>query len=153
MKKETYGPKLILLLLGTAPFLAGSLLNSAMELQTDEVPPFKIFGIGTLLLWALVAYIMRPKMKNMEELFVWQNLIPFLDLVLLFVQEILLRSYWDSAAGAWTQFYYLPVLTFGFSLTQWTGRIFAAYIASFLLMIAASFFGGKAKEGRSEDHE
>ncbi|MBR5981658.1 MAG: hypothetical protein IK035_06570 [Firmicutes bacterium] len=148
MKQGSAGSKLILLLLSTIPFAAGRFLDYAVNLHTDETPPFKIIGIGMLLLWCLIAYIMRSRMKDMEELIVWQNMIPLIVLILLCVQELIFRSYWPGMASIVTQEYYLPVLIYGYTLTTWTGRTFAAYIASFLLMIIATFLGGTARESK-----
>ncbi len=149
MKNRSSGPKLILLLVSTIPFLVGSFLNyAATVVRPEETPPFKIFAIGSILVWILIAYIMRPKLQSMEELMIWQNAVPFIDLVLLCLQELILRSYFPGILGAWTQFYYLPILVFGYDLTTWTHRMFTAYIASFLLLALAAYLGGKAREGR-----
>ncbi|MBQ7091790.1 MAG: hypothetical protein IJN83_03970 [Clostridia bacterium] len=143
--------KALLILLGCIPFLIGWLINAFMMANPDTLPPLFFISIVFLLAWGAVAFIARPHFHNGKEVVVFLNFVAALDLLLVCIQEIILGAYWMNAIGGWTQFYYLPLMNIGFTLTAWSHRVFTAYIASFILMVAVSTLGcwlGKRKGGR-----
>lgn len=131
----------LLIALGCLPFLFGSLMNWYMMQHMDWTPPFFLIAVLFLVLWSAIAFFMRPYMENTRKTVRWLNLVPFVVLVLLGVQELIVGAYWFNFVGMWTQFFYLPVLSVGFSLTAWTGSVFVAYLVSFGLMTVVSVIG------------
>ena len=135
----------LLICLGALPLAVGWLMNWAMLTFQAWLPPFLPIALLLLLVWGLIAFLARPHVKHSVAVILPLNLIAFLVLLLLGVQELILRAYWLNPVGWLTQFYYLPLLRVGFLLTGWTSSVFAAYCAAFLLMLAASALGCKLR--------
>lgn len=136
--------KLILCMAGFLPFFAGKLVDhAAVVLYPDTLLPYPLIGAFFLLLCFFIAFLLYTGAP-------WQTLfllhVPASSvLILLFVQEVLCGQYWNGI-GLWTQLFYLPLLSIGFSLTSWFHRVFFAYGACFLLMLLAAWFGCKGKQ-------
>jgi len=133
--------KALLILLGCIPFLIGWLINASMMANPETLPPLFLIGVVFLLAWGAAAFIARPRFQSGKQVVILLNLVAALDLLLVCIQEIILGAYWMNAIGAWTQFYYLPLMNFGFTLTAWSHQTFTAYIAAFILMVAVSALG------------
>mgnify|MGYP001855463879 CR=1 FL=1 len=116
-------------------------MNWAMLTWQNSLPPLLLIALLLLLVWGLIAFLARPRMKSTAAVILPLNLIALLVLLLLGVQELILHAYWFNPVGWLTQFYYLPLLRAGVLLTSWTSSVFTAYCAAFLLMLAASTFG------------
>ena len=116
-------------------------MNWAMLTWQNSLPPLLLIALLLLLVWGLIAFLARPRMKSTAAVILPLNLIALLVLLLLGVQELILHAYWFNPVGWLTQFYYLPLLRVGVLLTSWTSSVFTAYCAAFLLMLAASTFG------------
>lgn len=141
----------LLVILGLLPFAAGGVMNHSMMAHPDTLPPFLLIGLLLLLGWGLISFFAVQRGGNIETVVLSLNAVAALVLILLGVQELILGAYWMNAAGAWTQFFYLPLLNFGFTLTPWSYSVFPAYAAAFLLLAAASAFGSAlGKRSRSE---
>lgn len=132
---------LLFVLIGFLPFVFGGVMNWFMMTFPDILPPYFFIGIGILLFWFAVAYFSKPYALSERQLLCGMHLIPFAVLVLLFVQEIIFGAYWRHLIGMWTQLYYLPLLNLGVHLTSWSHRMFAVYLAAFLLMVIAALIG------------
>lgn len=132
---------ILLTALGLIPFAFGSFMNRLMMTRPNNLPPFTLFAVIMLLLWAAIAFFANSRIKSTKKVVICLNLVGFIDLALLGIQELVLRAYWNNLAGALTQFYYLPLLNLGFRLTDWSHTVFSAYCAAFLLMVAASLLG------------
>lgn len=139
---------LIAIALGCLPFVLGGVMNWWMMTNPDTLPPYLLIALGMLILWAAIAYFMMGKLKNEKKVVLCLNAVAFVVLILLGVQEMVLQGYWMNAVGAWTQYFYLPLLRLGFTFTSWTPSIFFAYIASFLLMLLVSVVGCNLKKDR-----
>ena len=137
---------LILSLLGLIPFAIGGFMNFFMLSHTEILPPYALIGIVTLIVWALIAFIAKPFAKDTKKLLFAFNLPAFAVLVLLCVQELVFKSYWQNPLGLWTQLYYLPLINISARLTMWSSRLFVVYCAAFLLLLAASFLGCKLRK-------
>lgn len=140
--------KLRLLALGFIPFLLGRLYGQIM--MSDWflfLPPPFLIGLGVLFFWFRLGVRFGGDVKSPIRAVFLLNLPAFWVLVIIGLQELVLKSYWGNFAGIWTQSFYLPLLNLGFLLTRWTHRLLSAYCVAFLLMIAASYCG--CKRGRN----
>lgn len=141
----------LLVILGLLPFVAGGLMNHSMLAHPDTLPPFLLIGLLLLLGWGLISFFAVRRGGCVETVVLSLNAVAALVLVLLGVQELILGAYWTNAAGAWTQYFYLPLLNLGFTLTSWSHSVFPAYAAAFVLLAAASALGCVlGKRSRSE---
>ena len=131
----------LLVILGLLPFAAGGVMNHSMMAHPDTLPPFLLIGLLLLLGWGLISFFAVRRGGSVETVVLSLNAVAALVLILLGVQELILGAYWMNAAGAWTQFFYLPLLNLGFTLTPWSHSVFPAYAASFILLAAASALG------------
>ncbi|MBO5128904.1 MAG: hypothetical protein J6B95_00975 [Oscillospiraceae bacterium] len=132
---------ILLTALGLIPFALGSFMNWFMMTRPDDLPPFTLFAVITLLIWTAIAFIANSRVKCTKKVVIFLNLVGLIDLALLGIQELLLGAYWNNLAGPLTQFYYLPLINLGFRLTNWSHTVFSAYCAAFVLMVAASILG------------
>ena len=140
--------KILLVLLGGLPFAVGGWLNQSILASSDTLPPLFLIGIGCLVLWGLIAFGARFFIEDEREVVIRLNLIAAVVLVLVAIQEVILHAYWSNIVGVWSQFYYLPLLNLGFTLTRWSSSVFPAYVVSFGLMIGATVVGGRMREKR-----
>ena len=140
----------LLLLVGLSPFLLGWLFSVGMTtifVAVGSAWLYFLLGLLMLMLWAVAAGTLRFRgFKGSGALTVLLlNLPAAVVLALLGVQELALRAYWTNAAGLWTQLFDLPVLRVGVVAASWTGQMFGAYAAAFLLMVLVSWMGCRAK--------
>lgn len=138
--------QVILVVLGLIPFAFGGFMNWIMMTYSNTIPPFALYSIVTLLIWAAIAFIVKPYIKNTTKIILGLNLVAFIVLVLVGIQELLLHAYWQNFIGIWTQFYYLPLLSISFRLTDWSHSVFGAYCMAFLLMVIATLLGCKLRK-------
>jgi len=136
----------ILVVLGLIPFALGGFMNWIMTNYSNTIPPFALFAVVTLLIWVSIAFIVKPYIKNTTKIVIGLNLVAFVVLVLVGIQELFLHAYWQNVIGIWTQFYYLPLLIIGFRLTDWSHSVFSAYCTAFLLLVTATLLGCKLRK-------
>lgn len=136
---------LILAALGLLPFLFGGVMDACMTAHPETLPPFLPIGLATLILWFLLSFAACRFVRGIGRVVIPLNLPALAVLVLIGVQT-LRGSFWMNAAGVWTQLFYLPLIHMGGLVTRWSGSMFPAFCACFLMMLAASCLGGKAGE-------
>jgi len=136
----------LIVMLGVLPFVIGGIQNWYMLNYMDSVFPYGLIAVFFLLIWGCIAFFLNRICQKTRIVVIFLNLIAMLDLLLIGIQELILHAYWMNGIGVWSQFFYLPVIKLGFSLTKWTPRVFAAYAVSFVLMITASFAGCKLRD-------
>lgn len=136
----------VCILLGALPLAVGVMQNWCMLTGISLILPYSLISVLFLVVWGCFAYFLKGKRQSTKKVVISLNLIAALDLMLLAVQELVLHAYWMNIIGRWSQFFYLPMLSFGFSLTRWSHTVFPAYAASFILMVAVSFAGCKLRE-------
>ena len=144
MKKQI--PVVMAFVFGVLPFFIGGVQNWYMLTYVDSVLPYGLISFAVLLLWGCIAFLLNNCYHRTKVIVVSLNLIAALDLLLLGIQELVLHAYWANSVGHWSQLFYLPMMNLGFSLTNWSHSVFAAYVACFALMVAASFLGCKLRE-------
>jgi len=135
-----------LIIAGALPYLFGGLLNWYMNLRPEAVWIFPLAVAFTLAVWAVLSFMAFRPDGRIGRVVISLNFIAFVDLLLVAAQELVLKSYWPNTIGIYTQLFYLPVLDAGFALTRWTSSMFWSYLASFVLLLAASFAGCKLKK-------
>ena len=133
----------ILFLIGCVPFAIGNAMNDWMMAHADMKPNFILVSLVFLLTVMAVTFFANILIKNTKYVVVSLMAVPAVVLVLIGVQELVLHQYWSNTVGAATQLFYLPLLNLGFSLTPWAHIVFPAYLASFALMVFASWLGCK----------
>ena len=144
MKKRF--PVIIAFVFGALPFFIGCIQNWYMLTYVDSVLPYGFISLAVLCLWGCIAFLLNDRSHSTKAIVISLNLLASLDLLLLGIQELFLHAYWMNCVGSWSQFFYLPMLTLGFSLTNWSHSVFTAYVTCFALMVAVSFIGCKLKE-------
>lgn len=131
---------ILLVILGAIPYLLGYAMNWYMMEYPDTLPPLRWIAVLFLLFWGLLAFLCNRKGAHTKQVVCFfLNLLAALNLVLLGVQDVILGAYWSNFWGLITQVFYLPVLNLGAILTVWFSSVFVVYIASFILMVAASY--------------
>ena len=136
------------MILGTLPFVIGGIQNWYMLSDGDVVLPYSWIGVCFLLIWGGIGFLLNGKGRGTKKTVIALNLIAFVDLLLLGMQELVLHAYWMNRVGSWSQLFYLPMVNLGATLTSWSHSMFAVYIISFLLMVGATFIGCKLREKR-----
>lgn len=130
-----------LIVFGFAPLLAGHLLDSLMMLLMNTVLPLPLISAAAVLGWGIVAYRWEPKVQKVWKLLLFQNLIPAVVFVLICIQQLGMQRFWSGVVGAWSQLFYLPLLSLGSQLTRWSESMFAGFCASFALLVLGSLTG------------
>lgn len=137
---------ILLVLLGAIPYLLGYAMNWYILEHPDTLPPFGRIAALFLLFWGLLAFLCNRKGAQTKQVVRFLNLFAALNLMLLGVQELILRAYWSNWIGLVTQFFYFPVLNLRFTLTVRFSSVFVAYIVCFILMAAVSYVGCRIRE-------
>jgi hypothetical protein len=134
--------KAILLISGLIPFLMGYLMNwSILTMFFDVNVPYALISIITLVIWGLLGYFLSGYSGTHKQTVILMNLPAFIVLILIAVQLLVFKAYWLNIIGLAVQIFYLPFLNISFLLTSWSHSMLAAYIAAFILMVAASSLG------------
>ena len=136
----------VFIAIGLLPFVVGGTQNWYMLTRADTLLPYSLISLCFLFVWSCIAFLLNGKHQRAKTVVVFLNLIALFDLLLVGVQELLLHRYWMNSIGTWSQYFYLPTINLGFSLTSWSHSVFPAYAASFILMVAVSFVGCKLRE-------
>ena len=136
----------ILVVLGMIPFALGGFMNWFMMANPDMLPSTVLIGVVTLLMWTALAFFVKPYINDTKKVIIGLNSVALAILIPIGIQELLLQAYWPNLVGVWTQFYYLPLLNIGLTLTSWSHSVFSAYCASFLLMVIATALGCKLRK-------
>ena len=135
----------VLVVLGALPFVIGGIQNWYLLTYMDSILPIRLVPILFLLVWGSIAFLVKGNRQRARKVVIFLNLIAALDLLLLGVQELILHAYFLNIIGRYSQHFYLPIIWLGARLTRWSHSTFPAYVASFLLMVGASFIGCKLK--------
>lgn len=138
--------RVLLLLLGWLPLLAGAVMDDLMMRYMDVRPPYLLIGVGTLLVWALLGsftVMLKEKPASLLPL----NLPAAIVLLLLVVQDGVCKAYWSNWLGVYTQLFYLPLLNLAGRLGGWLFHtIWPLYLLCFLLLCGASYLGRRLGE-------
>ena len=137
----------ILIVLGALPFVIGGILNWCMYNMPFNLP-YGALSVLLLFVWGGFAFLFKGTGQSTIKIVLFLNFIAAIDVILVGVQELILHAYWMNSVGLWTQFFYLPLLNLGFTLTSWSHTMFPVYAACFILLIVASVIGCKLRERR-----
>ena len=133
----------LLLALGCIPFPAGFWMDRWMTAHPDQLFPYLPAGLVFLLVFFLVGFLGYRLTESTGKALLFLTLPGLLDLILLFIQEILLGRYWPGLPGAATQMFYLPILNLGSRLDVLGHSLFSACLLSFFLTAAAACLGAE----------
>ncbi len=136
----------ILIALGLIPLALGGLLQWILSLNNFLLAPaiLIVISLVTLLIWGVLAYLIKPYIKSTTKIMLGMHVIPLLMLLLHGIQGPILHQYWPNFFGLLTQIYYLPLVHIGSLLTSWFGTtMFLICLVSFLLMVLTAFAGCK----------
>lgn len=136
----------VLIALGLIPFALGGLLQWILSLNNFLLAPpiLIVISLVTLLIWGVLAYLIKPYIKSTTKVMLGMHVIPLIVLLLHGIQGPILHQYWPNFFGLLTQIYYLPLVRIGSLLTSWFGTtMFITCLVSFLLMVLSTFVGCK----------
>lgn len=133
--------RFVLFCAGLLPFLLGGAVNWMVWNIEAYLPPILLCNILTLALWAAIGYAAVKLDVSRKACMFWLHIPATVMLALLAVQELLLQGYWSNFIGQWSQFFYLPLLSLAFRLTEWSSSMIVTYVAAYLLMLTAVYIG------------
>ena len=102
------------------------------------------------LYWGLLGFVFCKFVKTKMSAITFCNLPAFIVLILILIQELINKKYWNNEWGIATQFFYLPTIRISSYVTpDFMHYMWQTYIVSFALMIIAFYLGcyirGKTK--------
>lgn len=148
-------PRVLLLLLGVLPLPLGYLLNYAMWQFPLSGALLTGVNLLLLLLWGCLAYWFSSPRGNplLQALLLCS--VGLVVLVLVLFQEVVREGYWFNFVGVGSQMFFLPFLPLGFTAADLLAglflssmRVWPAYLAAWLLMLAAAWAGCVLKSRR-----
>ena len=137
---------IICILLGCIPFAIGGFMNWYMMEHMDVLLPYKLIGIGMLVIWIFLAFAMKCWLKNNKKVIIGLNVVPFLVMILFGVQDLILEAFWMNAFGWWPQYYFLPMFNLVSSFTSWSSRMTTDVVIMCMLFVAATALGCRLEE-------
>ena len=149
--------RIALLLMGFFPLLLiGYGLNHLiMTALYYNAVVYLLIGIAVLAVWFAFGMLSAKLTGSKKEAVLLLNAPAFLVLLLILVQELILRAYWMNIIGVATQMFYLPLLPLSFTLARvlpgvlMVGPWLASAIA-FALLVGASCLGRRTAESRGK---
>ena len=152
--------RVVLLLIGFFSMPLGFLLNHIMMNVSFNLP-LLLISIAMLAIWFLISMVSVKFIFTKKETILLLNAPAFLVLILNLFQEYVLGHYWMNLAGVATQFFYLPFLGLGFTLTSGLSSQIAnfvytatlAYIVVFVCLILDTFLGCSVAERRAKEQK
>ncbi|MBP1926524.1 membrane-associated HD superfamily phosphohydrolase [Sedimentibacter acidaminivorans] len=139
--------KLKLFLFSISPFVIGYLLNYLItKLNWYGIRIF-IFSIVFVLYWFFIGYKSYDYVENMKQSILIGNSFAIVSIILVLIQEIILKRYLINIIGFLSQMYYLPIMglisvilrkILFFASIQY---MWYTYILSFALMIFIYYKG------------
>ncbi|MGM9522707.1 MAG: hypothetical protein ACI3VB_09545 [Oscillospiraceae bacterium] len=130
-----------ILLLSLIPLILGYLINIFIFVIPTSL--FSLIQYVFLVLWGVLAYFLLEDGESLLKNVLLQNVLAALFLVLLLIQELAVKAYWQNLIGTISQLYYTPILVPAFFIAGFfnTSGIWLAYIFEFILMLAVSLTG------------
>jgi len=135
-----------LVAVGLVPLALGAVLHAIVLARPDTIPPVFWIGVGFLLLWGVLGYLLCGWGDSKIEVTAYAHLIGGIFLLLILFQEIVLGHYLSNALGLVTQSYFLLLLNVSFWLAPWAGYVWAVNIVALVLMIGAFYLGCHIKK-------
>lgn len=150
--------KLKLFLFSISPFVIGYLLNYLITKLNWYGIRILIFSIIFVLYWFFIGYKSYDYVKNIKQSILIGNSFAIISIILVLIQEIILKRYMLNIIGFLSQMYYLPIMglisvilrkILFFVSIQY---MWYTYILSFALMIIIYYKGyikNKIKQNRN----
>ena len=127
--------------LGIVPWFAGLLTDSFIMIFPNTTLAFIFISVAAPVGWGVIAFLWEPKVKKIWKVVLFQNLVSAVVFVLICVQMLGSGRFWPGILGSLSQMFHLPFLSLGARLTNWSGSLWPAYCAAFILMLLVSFIG------------
>ena len=135
----------ILLSLGFFPLLLfGYYLNHlVVTVFADIVAPYFAIGVVIVIIWLILGMVSAKLFKSDIDVARYLNAPAFIILLLIFVQEFVIRAFWSNPFGALTQNFYLPLIRFGTAVWNTVTlplQLLNVYIITRMSYVAATAF-------------
>ena len=145
--------RILLIIIGLIPLPLGFLLNHCMMNSNSNLPTLLI-SIVMLVIWFFISMVSARFVSSKIETIILLNASAFLILLLNLFQEYIIGHYFMNYIGVSTQFFYLPFLSLGFTITSGISSLLAsilytttlAYIVVFMCLILVTWLGRKVGE-------
>lgn len=135
--------QILLVLVGCAPAALGLAMERYVIPYISGFLPLKLVGIVFLLVTALIAFLGERYLKNTRQVVLLLALPAFADLVLLFIQRLVLRYYWPGMLGLLSQVFYEPLMFLVSSIMFRSSSMAVLYMLCFLVLVLAILAGCK----------
>jgi hypothetical protein len=135
--------KLIVLITGFSPLLIGYELNQFITYSTSPRlgTILNVISIIFLLYWGWLGFLFSRLLHSDFIAAFFCNLAAFITLVLVLIQELVNKQYWNNSLGLATQFFYLPAMSMAYKITPYLHYIWQSVIISLILMIGVFYLG------------
>jgi len=147
--------ELLFFILGFIPLVASFPMESMVSAETVDAKFYWLIALGFYIFWGVLGFIAYDKKKIEKHFIIFIHFPAFLCLVLIFVQDVILNSYWLTTLGVLTQLFYsvmnhlsekiVLLLKIPFSTMN---NLFVIYLVSFILMFVSFLAGVKLKVGK-----
>jgi hypothetical protein len=143
--------KIIVLIAGLTPFLIGYGLNLLLyKLSTNFATVSFAISVMFFLYWGLLGFTFSKFTSSKIYTLAICHFPALLVLLLILIQELINKRYWNNILGFATQFFYLPTITVSSKITGYlsVSKMWETYIISFGLMIAVFYLGCYIRDKR-----
>ena len=139
---------ILAIVLGLIPLVLGGILNWISLNTSWWYLGFVFMSILMLAVWIMLAYYMRPRLKDTFNTVILLNLFAVIFIILFAVQCMSSNEFIPGTIGRWPQLFFLPLTFFGGILTG--GSLFLSNVVGFLIMLLLSYFGCILSEKNQE---
>lgn len=136
--------KIFVFISGLTPFLIGYLLNLILlKLSSNVATISLIIGSVFFLYWGLLGFAFSNFTSSKGYTLVICHLPALFVLLLILIQELINKQYWNNILGVATQYFYLPTIIVSSKITGLfsMSKMWETYIISFALMIVVFYLG------------
>ncbi len=135
--------KIIVFITGFSPLLIGYGVNQFITYSnsTRLGTILNIISIIFLLYWGWLGFLFGRFLHSDLRAALFCNMAAFITLVLVLIQELVNKQYWNNSLGLATQFFYLPAMSMTFKITPFLHYIWQSVCISLILMIGVFYLG------------
>lgn len=141
--------KIFVLIAGLTPFLIGYVLNFIfIKLSFNFATIAYIVSVVFFLYWGLLGFVFSKFTSSKVYTLAISHSPALLVLLLVLIQELISKRYWNNILGVATQFFYLPTIVVSSKVTGFfpVNQMWKTYIMSFILMIAVFYLGSYLRD-------
>ena len=137
--------KIIILIAGFSPLLMGYILNMFVSQSngTNLDMAYDFISIFFFLYWGVLGFALCNFNRKMTSTLIVYNFPAAIVLILILIQELINKAYWNNEWSTVTQMFYLPTLRLSYRVTpDFMHYMWQTYIVSFVLLLMISVLGG-----------